>query len=76
MRRVPIVKDSPYLREIFKDIPVLFIDDLMNITEQLLIDNDYLYQQMQSFDLNRLDIELMYNNIISYEQNKKLQPVS
>ncbi len=64
MRRVPIVKDTPYLREIFKDIPVLFIDDLINITEQLLIDNDYLYQQMQEFDLNKLDIEVLYNNCI------------
>lgn len=64
MKRVPIVQDSPYLREIFKDIPVLFVDDLRNITEQVLIDNNYLYEQMQTFDLNRLDYEVIYNNII------------
>ncbi len=64
MRRVPIVQDTPYLRDIFKDIPVLFIDDLRNVTEQLLIDNNYLYDEMQHFDLNKLDIEVLYNNYL------------
>lgn len=64
MRRVPIVQDSPYLREIFKGIPVLFVNDLKYITERLLIDNNYLYEQMQDFDLNRLDYEIIYNNIL------------
>lgn len=65
MRRVPVVQDSPYLREIFKGIPVLFVDNLLNITEQLLIDNDYLYKQMQDYDLNNLDYEVIYNRIIN-----------
>lgn len=65
MRRVPIVQDTAYLREIFKGIPVLFVENLMNITEQLLIDNDYLYQQMQIYDLSKIDIEVMYNNILN-----------
>lgn len=72
MRRVPIVQDTSYLREIFKGIPVLFLPDLMNITEQLLIDNDYLYQQMQTFDMRKLDIELIYNNRINSITHNKL----
>lgn len=70
MKRVPIVKDSPYLRIIFKDIPVLFVDDLMNITEQLLIDNDHLYQQMQEFDFHKLDYSAIYNNCIQQAEQK------
>ncbi len=64
MRRIPIVQDSPYLREIFKDIPILYVENIRNVTEQLLIDNNYLYEQMQLFDLNRLDYEVIYNNIL------------
>lgn len=71
MRRVPIVTDTEYHRIIFEGIPVLYIDNLLNVTEQLLIDNDYLYQQMQSFDISKLDIEVLYNNCI----NKVTQPV-
>lgn len=71
MRRVPIVTDTEYHRIIFKDIPVLYVNDLLHVTEQLLIDNDYLYQQMQSFDMSKLDIEVLYNNCI----NKVTQPV-
>ncbi len=64
MRRVPILEDTEYHRFIFQDIPVLFVNNLLDVTEQLLIDNDYLYQQMQEFDLNKLDIEVLYNNCI------------
>lgn len=65
MRRVPVLQKSSYLEIIFRDIPVLFVDNLMNVTEQLLIDNDYLYHEMQSFDLNKLDIEYIYNKCIN-----------
>lgn len=67
MRRVPIVEDTVYHRAIFEPlgIPVLYIDDLRNVTEQLLIDNDHLYQQMQNYDMNNLDVEVIYNKIIN-----------
>lgn len=64
MRRVPIVQDTEYYRIIFGDMPVLYVQDMFDITEQLLMDNDYLYQQMQTFDMSRLDIEVLYNNIL------------
>lgn len=67
MRRVPIVEDTEYHHAIFDQLkaPVLYIDNLLNVSEQLLIDNDHLYQQMQTYDLNNLDIEQMYNRIIT-----------
>ncbi len=71
MRRVPIVEDTAYHHAIFDQLqaPVLYIDDLQNVSEQLLIDNDYLYQQMQTYDLNNLDIEIMYNKLIRNTYN-------
>ena len=67
MRRVPIVTDTPYHHAVFDPLGcnVLYVDNLMNVTEQLLIDNDYLYQQAQSYDVSRLDYETIYNNIIN-----------
>lgn len=67
MKRVPIVEDTQYHHAIFDplEVPVLYIDNLLNVTEQLLQDNDYLYQSMQEYDLNKLDIEVIYNNIIN-----------
>lgn len=67
MRRVPIVTDTAYHHAIFDtlEIPVLYIDDLKNVTEQLLIDNNHLYDKIQHYDLTRLDYENIYNNIIN-----------
>ena len=65
MRRVPIVKKSDYLMEIFKDMPVLMVDSFFDLTEELLIKNDNLFQEALKFDVNRLDIEVIYNNIIN-----------
>lgn len=67
MRRVPIVEDTQYHRAIFEQLeaPVLYVNNLMNVTEQLLGENDYLYQQMKHYDMSKLDIEVLYNKIIS-----------
>ena len=61
MRRVPIMKRHPYLEELYKDYPVLFVDDYAEITEQLLIDSDYLFQDAQKIDLNNLDLNNFFN---------------
>lgn len=65
MKRVPIVEDSKYLRKIFEGIPVLFVKSFSEITEDLLINNDYLFDEMQTFDLNRLDFKKLYYNYIT-----------
>lgn len=56
MRRVPIFKDHPYLREMFKDFPALFVKDFDEVTEELLLANDHLYQEVQSVDIEKLDL--------------------
>ncbi len=35
MRRVPIMKRDPYLEELFKDYPVLWVDDFAEVTQTM-----------------------------------------
>lgn len=65
MRRVPVVKRTEYLEKIFEGIPVLFVDSFLDITEKLLEDNDHLYEEMKTFDLSKLDMSVIYKNILS-----------
>ena len=64
MRRVPIVKESVYLREIFKGFPVLFVKDFADVSEKLLIENNHLFEESKKLDLNKLDMEILYNTYI------------
>lgn len=64
MRRVPIMKKHPYLQELFKNYPVLFVDDFNEVTEKLLVDNDYLFQEAQKVDLSGLDLNNFYNTTV------------
>lgn len=65
MKRVPIFKDHPYLREMFKDFPALFVKDWDEVTEQLLTDNEHLYQQAQEIDMNKLSLDYWFNKAIN-----------
>jgi hypothetical protein len=65
MRRVPIMKRHPYLEILYKDYPVLFVDQYSEVTEQLLISNDYLFQEAQKMDLTKLTLPYFFDNIIS-----------
>lgn len=64
MRRVPIMKKHPYLQELYKDYPILFVDDYSEVTEQLLIDNDNLFQEAQELDLSFLDLNNFFNKVM------------
>jgi len=65
MKRVPVMKRHPYLETLFKDYPVLFVDDYSEISEELLIDNDNLYQQAQLMNQEELILSNFYNRIVS-----------
>ena len=64
MRRVPIMKDHPYFRRLMEGFPVLFVDNWEEITEELLIASEPLYEEAQKMDLTRLDLKKMYDNIM------------
>jgi hypothetical protein len=65
MRRVPIMKRYPYLEELFKDYPVLFVDKYFEVTEDLLIENDHLFQKTQEIDLHRLTLHGFFDKIVN-----------
>ena len=64
MRRVPIMKKHPYLLELYKDYPVLFVDEYSEVTKELLIESDYLFQQAQCMDLSGLDLNTFFNKTL------------
>ena len=70
MRRVPIMKRYEYLEYLFRDYPVLFVEDYNDITEELLIENDNLFQQALIMDLKNLDLNEMYDKIVSTSVQK------
>jgi hypothetical protein len=70
MRRVPIMKKNKYLEYLFKDYPVLFVNDYPEVTEDFLISNQYLFDQMQQINLDDLDIQNLYDKIVTYSIQK------
>lgn len=64
LRRVPVMKEHQYMRRLMKGFPVLFVHDWSDITEKLLKDYDYLYQQVQEMPLKKLDLDFIFNTII------------
>ena len=64
MRRVPVMKRHPYLEELYKDLPVLFVNDYAEVTENLLKENDHLFQQAQTIDLEYLTLPYFFDKIV------------
>lgn len=65
LRRVPIIKDTPYFRVLMKDFPVLFVNEWSDITPQLLKENDHLYKEAQKMNLIKLDLSTVFNGIVN-----------
>ena len=61
MKRVPVFKRHPYLEEMFKEFPVLFVDDFEEVTEELLLKNSDLYDEAQNINPDLLDIDKIYD---------------
>ena len=64
MRRVPIMKRHPYLEVLYKQYPVLFVDDYSEVTEELLISKSHLFEEMQKIDLSDLDVKNFYSKVV------------
>ncbi len=65
MRRVPVMKRHPYLETLFKNYPVLFVDNYADITEELLIGNEDLYQRVKHINHEELILSNFYNKIVT-----------
>lgn len=64
LRRVPVMKEHPYFRELMKGFPVLFVSDWHEVTEELLKASEDLYQEAQNMDLSKLDLNKMFKEIM------------
>lgn len=62
MRRVPVMIDDPYFRRLLKGFPVLFISKWIELTEDSLVDNEYLYQLAQTMELP--DLQQLFQKAI------------
>lgn len=64
MRRVPVVKDMYMLNLLAQmDLPRVWVENWEDISEENLKQSDVLYQQAQQMDLNKLDLNKIYENI-------------
>ena len=61
MKRVPVMKKNKYLEHLFKDFPILFVENYEDITEELLIKNNNLFEKAINLNLNQLDLNYIYN---------------
>jgi hypothetical protein len=64
LKRVPIMKRNEYLELLFKDFPILFVNEYSDVTEKRLEENEHLYQNVLNIDLNKLNIIEIFNRII------------
>ena len=71
MRRVPIMKKDPYLEVLFKDYPVLFVDEYSDITEELLIQNDHLFEKAKEMDISKLTLPYFFDRIVEKSLENK-----
>jgi len=69
MRRVPVMKKNKYLEYLFRDYPVLFVNDYTEVNEEYLLSNGHLFDQMREIDLDCLDIQNFYVKIINNSLN-------
>ena len=64
MKRVPTLLRSKNFEFLFKNLPVLFVENFNQITENFLQENIHIYEKASNFDINKLDIEKIYNTIL------------
>lgn len=64
MRRVPVFEDHKYKRELFKEFPVLFVDSYSQVTEELLKENDHLFQEAQKMEMRKLSLDYWFNKAL------------
>jgi hypothetical protein len=47
------MRRSEYLEYLFKDFPVLFVNNYSDVTEELLLENEHLYQDALNIIINK-----------------------
>jgi hypothetical protein len=65
VKRVPVMKRHPYLEKLFENYPVLFVEDYSQVTEKLLIDNNHLFEEAKTIDINQLTLPTFFDKIVN-----------
>lgn len=68
MRRVPVMLEDPYFRRLLERFPVLFVnswDEMKEFFEANKVFGEALYQDAQTMDMNKLDLNTLYAKSIS-----------
>lgn len=65
MKRVPVMKRHTYLEKLFSEYPVLFVDDYSDVTEELLIKNENLFEEAKTIDIAQLTLPTFFDTIVS-----------
>ena len=69
LKRVPIMLKDEYLQELYKDYPVLWVDDFGKINKTLLFDAEDLYDRARNIDINLLDLYPVFNRAVQRAKN-------
>jgi len=64
LKRVPIMLKNNYLELLFKDFPVLFVEKFSDVTEDLLLDNENVFNLALNLNLDKLNLEKKFTNIV------------
>jgi hypothetical protein len=64
MRRVPVLEWHPYKEIVFSGFPVLFVESYSQVTRELLEKNEHLYQEAKNMDMDKLDLQKIFNKRI------------
>lgn len=64
LKRVPVMERHPYKEIMFKEFPVLFVNSFDELNPQLLYDNEHLYQKALMIDMNKLDLQKIFEERI------------
>jgi len=69
LRRVPIMLKNDYLQELYKDYPVMWVDDFGKINKTILTDGQELVDRARNIDINLLDLYSVFNRAVKRAKN-------
>lgn len=64
LKRVPIMVKDDYLQELYKDYPVLWVNDFSKITKTVLSNAQDLCDKARNIDTNLLDLYSVFNRAV------------
>ena len=69
LKRVPIMTRNAYLQRLYKDFPILWVDDYSNINKTLLLENEDLFAKSKNLDINLLHLYSVFNRAVKHAKD-------